>query len=66
MMVFNRVEKEKTTKRKPRGSKWAGVKSKTKKMFSNEIDLEKNYTSRPYSYTPDGIPPLQYYVEEGK
>lgn len=46
IVVVEGVEKEKTTKYRPKGLRCAGVNSKNKKTLSNEIDLENSYTFR--------------------
>lgn len=34
-----------------------------KKTLSKIIDVEKNYSFRPYSYTPGGVTPVLFYSD---
>lgn len=40
--------------------------SKNNKNLSKVIDVEKNYNFLPYSYTPYGVSPLQFFKEDSK
>lgn len=52
IVIIRHVRTEKANKYKPRGLRWGGMKPTTKRVLSKEIDVEKNYNFRPYSYIP--------------
>lgn len=53
-------------KRKPRGLQWVGVKQTTKRTLNKTDRYREILNFQPYSQTPRGISPLQFYEEEGR
>lgn len=51
---------------KSRGLRWSSVKATDKKTLSRVIDVEKNYSFKPYSYTPRGVTPLLFYSDSSR
>lgn len=49
--------------RKLRGLRWSKFRLTTRKTLKKEIDNEKNFVFRPYSYTPRRISDLQFLEE---
>lgn len=44
----------------------ANVKQTTKRMLSEEIDVDKYFKFCPYSDSPHGVSPLDFFKEEKK
>lgn len=63
-MIIDREDKEKTSHYKPQGLRWSNVNpTEDKKALSKVIDVEKNYSFRPYSNTPHEVTPMFFYAK---